>query len=330
MAISGSGLAGSVGVAPETTYGVFVPPTRWPEFESENLKWVPKVVQGKAISGILTPALAQRVVTSSKVQGDIKTYAFAKGLGIFLQTLLGTSTIVQNGTTAAWTQTHTVGDVEGKSLSVQVNRPDTVKGDHPYSYSGMKITDAKIECGTDEIVALTFSLVGKQLSTSAALVAAAPIANNGVFQFAQGSVLAGAIGSEAQVLSVAKADIDIKRPFDENRILIGGAGLMDEPIQNNFLDIGGTLATEFLNVTDWENAFNTQAPLSLILEFVGPQIAVGYNSTLKIALPNIYFEGDGPNVSGPDIVKPSYKFKAVDDGTNGICTITYISTDIAI
>lgn len=330
MAIVGSGLGASVGVAPEAVFGTFAPPTRWVEFESENLKWVPKIVQGKAITGTLTPQKAQRVMTSSKIAGDLKTYAFANGLGLFLEQIMGNSAIVQNGTTAAYTQTHTIGDVTGKSLSVQVNRPDTGKGDHPYSYSGIKITDAQFECGVDEIVAATFTAVGKELSVAQALVAPALIANNQVFNFAQGTVLAGNIGSEVEVLSVMKAGVSFKRPLDEGRYPLGGQGLMQEPIQNNFLDITGTLDTEFINVTDWENAFNQQVPLSLILEFVGPVIATGYNSTLKIAVPNIYFSGDGPDVAGPDILKPAYKFAAVDDGVNGLATITYISTDTTI
>ena len=330
MALVGSGLGGSVGVAAEATYGTFVVPTRWPEFESETLKWVPKVVTGKAINGGLAPSLAQRVVTSSMVQGELKTYAFQSGLGIFFEQLFGSSTIAQQGATNAWLQTHTIGDVAGKSLSLQVNRPDTAKGDHPYSYSGLKVSQMLLECGLDEIAALTLSFLGKQLSTSEALTAPAPVAGNAPFHFAQGVITAGAIGSEAEVLSVTKASTTIKRGFDDKRFPIGGAGLMAEPTQNAWMDAGGTFDTEFINSTDWETAYNTQAPLSAYLTFTGPVISGTYNYELKLWFPNIAFDDGGPEIAGPDILKPSYKWTAYDDGTHGLCTLTYQTTDTAI
>ncbi len=331
MAIVGAGLGASLGVAQEASgsYGVFVAPTVWPEFLDESFKWVPKVVQGKGISGTLTPLKSRRVVVSSTVKGGVKMYAQSKGMGKFLKQLFGSATITQGGTTAAWTQVHTVGDVTGQSLSIQVNRPDTSKADHPYSYSGLKITDGKITANMDEIVEFDFTMVGQKQSTTPTLTAPAPVPTD-VFTFTQGVVVAGALGSETEVLSVSKADIDFKRPMDEARITMGGNGLILEPIQNNFIDVGGTLDTEFLNATDWETAFETQAPLSLIMTFTGSQIAAGYNEELKVAIPNIYFEGDGPSVGGPEIIKPSYKFKATDDGTNGLITVTYVSTDTAI
>ena len=330
MALVGSGLGGSVGVAAEATYGTFTVPTRWPEFESETLKWTPKVVKGKALNGGLNPSLAQRVVTSSLVQGDLKTYAFQSGLGVLFETLFGTSTIAQQAATTAWLQTHTVGDVAGKSLSLQINRPDTTKGDHPYSYSGMKVASMMIECGIDEIASLTFSLLGKQLSTTETLTAPTPVAGNAPFHFAQGVITAGAIGSEVPVLSVTKAQATIKRGFDDQRFPIGGAGLMLEPVQNAWLDVSGTFDTEFINATDWETAYNAQTPLSAYLKFTGPVIASTYDYELNLWFPNIVFDTGGPEISGPDILKPSYKWEAFDDGTHGICTLTYQNTDTAI
>ncbi len=38
----GSGIGSSVGVAKETTWGTWVTPSKWTEFESETVEWKPK------------------------------------------------------------------------------------------------------------------------------------------------------------------------------------------------------------------------------------------------------------------------------------------------
>ncbi|MHB8188933.1 MAG: phage tail tube protein [Ferrimicrobium sp.] len=326
---SRAGLGATLGLGAEATFGTYEAPSRWLQFLSESLKYVPKITQGKALmGGQLAPQSAQRVVTTSMVEGDIKTYAFVNGLGLIFEKFFGVSTIAVQGTTAAYLQTHTFGDNTGQSLSVQVGIPTTGGVIVPYTYTGVKISELELTVGVDEIAELTVNTVGQQLILSEAYASPTFTANEGVLSFAGGIIKAGNVGSEAAIASVSKATLNLKRPYDTSRFFLG-SGLMDEPITNNFLDLTGTLETEFQNTTDWESAFNTQAPLSLILELSGALIAAGYPQFLDLALPNIYLSGNTPDVSGPDVVKPSYKFEGYYNGTNAPCTLTYQSTDTA-
>lgn len=330
MAIVGSGLGASVGLAAETAFGTFVAPQRWLEFQDEKFVWKPKIVEGKSLNGQLTPSLTQRIVTSSRIEGSLKTYLHQNLMGVLFQQLFGNATSTENATTGTYTQAFSIGDVQGKSLSFQINRPDITKADHVYSYSGMKVSGAKLTIGTDEFADVDWTLIGQQVSYTQVLSAPAINVTNPPFHFVESSIVAGNFGSEVVIASVDKADIDFKRPFNSNRIPIGSNGLMNEPIQNAVIEISGSLNTEFVNATDWEQAFRTQAPLSLILSFTGGQIATGYNASFSIHLPSIAFEGESPTVNGPDILKPAYAFKAFDDGTHGLAAATYVTTDATI
>ena len=236
MAIVGSGLGSSLGLAAESAFGTFAAPTRWLEFLDEKFEWKPKITKGKALNGQLTPSLSQRVVTSSRIEGSMKTYLYENSMGLLFEQLFGTGSSTQNASTTSYTQAFSVGDVQGKSLSFQINRPDLAKGDHAYSYSGMKLTGAKLMCGTDEYAEIDWTLIGQQVSYTQALTAPTINVNNFPFSFVNASILAGTYGSEAVIASVDKADIDFKRPFNSNRMPIGSNGLMNEPIRGSILN----------------------------------------------------------------------------------------------
>ena len=166
----GSGLGSSLGTASETTYGAFVTPTKWVEYGSHTLKWVPKRVVGTGLAnGLLVQRDAQRVTTTQTVVGDVKTHGFYKGLGQWLGALMGslTSAPVQQGGTTAYLQTHTLADVFGQSLSIQAGIPQLGGTIVPRNWAGCKVTKGVFECKLDEILTATFSVDGRSEETAA-------------------------------------------------------------------------------------------------------------------------------------------------------------------
>jgi hypothetical protein len=66
-----------------------------------------------------------------------------------------------------------------------------------------------------------------------------------------------------------------------------------------------------------------------VWEFVGPLIASTFFETFRITLPAVRFDEGPPVVDGFDVVKPSFNFTALYDGTNQP-KIEIISTDVTL
>src|SRR3954452_15215415 len=102
MAI-GSGLGAQLGIAPEGVYGTFVAPSKFIEFTKESLALKKTTAQSAGIAaGRLMPLSSRRVLTRKEAQGTLEMEVSNKGMGVLLQTLMGTTvTPVQQGATAA-------------------------------------------------------------------------------------------------------------------------------------------------------------------------------------------------------------------------------------
>lgn len=110
MAI-GSGLGAQLGIAPETTYGTYVAPTKFIEFTKESLVLKKTTAQSAGIAaGRLLALSSRRVLTRREASGSIDLEVTNKGMGLLLQALMGTTvTPVQQGAGPAYLQTHTRG-----------------------------------------------------------------------------------------------------------------------------------------------------------------------------------------------------------------------------
>lgn len=87
---------------------------------------------------------------------------------------------------------------------------------------------------------------------------------------------------------------------------------------------------------DWQDGtlydkFKTGNTLSsVILDFVGPTIASTYNEEIKFTMPASGWDGDTPNVGGPDVLNYSPTLDVLDNGVAAPLTIDYVSTDVTL
>jgi hypothetical protein len=81
--------------------------------------------------------------------------------------------------------------------------------------------------------------------------------------------------------------------------------------------------------TTLDDLHTSDAATSLVVEFVGPLIASTFYETFRITLPAIKVDEAPPTIEGFDVVKPSYQFTGLYDGTNQP-SIVYMSTDTAV
>lgn len=329
----GSGVAASIGIGAESTYGTYAAPTRWPEFESETIKWVAHRVAGKGLrAGSLFEQAAQRATTTATVTGDAVMPCQVKGLGQWLGLIFGTQTVtpVQQGSTAAYLQTHVPASAQGQSATIQVGRPTTDGTVHPYNYLGCKVTKAVFEAKLNEPLRLTVTIDGKDFQETTALVSPTFQPPNPSLFWNQGNFQMGTYGSEATVEGVRSFMLTFERPQKVDNFYMDATGRKQEPVQNGLYVTTIELDTDYRSKAAFADVYAADTPQSIILPFTGALIASSYSYGLNFAFPSVRFDNDPPNVNGPEIIMPKMKARVVDDNTHTPMTVTYMSTDTVL
>lgn len=334
MAI-GSGLAASIGLAAESTYGTYVAPTRFLEFDKEDLTQTKTTIQGGGLAaGRYTQLGSRRVLATTAGKGSIDLDVSNKKFGLLIAHLLGSAAApVQQAATTAYLQTHTLGDTVGKYLTVQKGVPLTTGTVTPYSFLGGKIAAGSFSCAVNGTLKSSFDFDFKSVTTAQAL--AAPSYTTGIAPFHGGqmTVKLGTYGAETEITGITKVDVKFERPLADDRYYAASTGspaTKNEPIMNDWVKISGSLTSDYVDKTTLADRFSADTSTALLIEWVGPTIAATYKETFRIKLPLIFLNTDTPGVDGPDIVNSTFAFSAQDDGTNPPITIEYMSTDTTI
>ncbi|MFD7978893.1 phage tail tube protein [Streptomyces sp. NPDC059071] len=328
MAI-GSGLGAQIGIAAESTYGTFVAPTRFIEFTKESLVLKKTTAQSSGIAaGRLMALSSRRVVTQREVSGSLEMEVTNKGMGVLLQALMGTTvTPVQQGVTTAYLQTHTLADTWGKSLTIQKGVPLTTGTVTDKSFLGCKVTSAEFSCEAGGMLTSTFEFDGKDCDEGQTL-ATASYPTMSPFHFGQLAVKSGTFGTETALDGVRKVSVKIERPQAVDRFYANSSALKAQPISNDLVKITGSLEMDYV-ATTVDDLHTSDGATSLVIEFVGPIIALTHAETFRIKLPAIKVDDAPPTVDGFQVVRPTFNFTALYDGTNPVA-IEYMSTDTSV
>jgi hypothetical protein len=328
MAI-GSGLGAQLGIAAESSYGTFVAPSKFIEFTKESLALKKTTAQSMGIAaGRLLPLSSRRVLTRKEVQGTLEMEVTNKGMGVLLQTLMGTSvTPVQQGVTTAYLQTHTLASTAGKSLTIQKGVPLTTGTVTDKTFLGCKITSGEFACGVGEMLTASFEIDGKDVDEGQTL-AAASYSNMSPFHFGQMALKTGSFGTETALDGIRKVSVKIERPQDVERFYANQSSLKKEPIENDQVKISGSLETDYVAAT-LDDLHTSDGATSLVWEFQGPLIASTFYETFRITLPAVRLDEGPPVVDGFGVIKPTFNFTGLYDGTNQP-KIEYISTDVTV
>ena len=122
-------------------------------------------------------------------------------------------------------------------------------------------------------------------------------------------------------------------PYANARFYLGASGLKAEQILNNFRPIGGQVDFEFNDTSSVLAAYYADTPLALQMNFsTGVNVATsggGTTSGLTIIIPQIRWDGDEPNVDGPNILKYTAPIVGLFDGTNSPAEFIYQTLDSA-
>lgn len=340
-----SGLDAQVGMVAEGTYGTLVTPTRFLEFDTEGFEAPPTWLEGEAIRAGRKFKRDSRVAVARKdVNGKLDIKAPNKGLGLLIKHMIGSAgTTTQIGVTTAYQQIHIPGDLFGKSMTIQVGKPEPGTGTvRPYAYLGCKCTQWELSCSDGEHVKLSTTWDGRDEDIATGLATASYAAAAGLFNFSHGSLKLGGTattGGTPSQISVASGvavaaiinNITVRgeNPQATERYGVGNAGLKSEPLENDYPTATGSLDAEFAKAELYD-AFKAGTSVALELAFSFGDAGGGNPYLLSFIAPKIKLKKAAPQVNGPGIVRMSTDFEIYDDEVNAPFQFKLVSTDTAI
>jgi hypothetical protein len=344
-AAPGSGLGSQVGTGIETagSYGTLATINKWHAFESFEVSQNPQYAKGSGLrNGTLVRDSNDRVLTALDAGGTAKAPVYYNGLGRMFGSLMGSlgTTPAQQGGTTAYLQTHAFANTWQQSLSFQQLIADVNQDTTNYwNVYGGKVVQGDFDCSVGNLLNSTWTIDAQdRFRVTSGTTIVQPTANP-PYAFQQMKVKIGAYGSETSVDGVTKMAVSIKRAHADKRFNAGNVttnpnkvyGIKDEPVDNGFADITGTISTEYINDTLFDNYYQTETYFSLIWVFTSASLAgTGYPYSLSFNFPRCYFIKGDPTVSGPDVVKPEMPFEVWWDETHAPATISIVATDTTL
>lgn len=320
-----SGLAAQIGFKAETTWGTYAVPTRFLEFRDESMSLASERIEGEAIRTANRVQRTGRWAANRKgVGGDVSFEVLSKGFGLIFEHMLGSNTITTPaGGTLARDQTIVIGDLYGKSLTVQVGRPDVTGTVQPFSYTGCKVASWELSNDVDGVLMLTCTFDGKDEDTTQALASASFAAADELFFFTGGVVTIAAGAYDVRNITISGDN-----GLQTDRYFLRGSSLKKEQIPTGPIEITGSMEAEFDGLTAY-NRFVNGTVAALTATWTGSLIEGALNYSVTVTMPNVRFDGDTPNVGGTDILTQPLNFKVLYDGTAAPITIVYRSVDTA-
>jgi hypothetical protein len=326
----GSGLDAQIGVGVESTYGTRVAPTTFLPFESESLTLSKSYIENQPLmAGVMVQPTGYHVSSTRAAEGSIELQYFDRGMGKFLNLLTGATvaTVTPGGATTARTHTFPIGleSPVGKSLSIQVGRPDTAGTVRPFDYVGCKVTEAVISIESGEAATLSLNVDARDETTNQTLGTATYSAAARPFGFQNWAItLAGSPHVRCRSLTIT-----IPLNMATDRYHLGNSGVKDEPLLNAQSDITANATFEFSSLAD-HTRFVNESTVALVATATNGLIEGAFNYKSEITIPAAKQISSGPTVGGPDLLTVDAEFKALYNGTNAPLTIVNTSTDTAL
>jgi hypothetical protein len=339
---TGSGLDAQFGYKLETTVGTPVTVDKFLEFNSESLSFDPGYIEPEGLRVGVKFKRGSRLVQSRKmVSGSMELNYATRLMGGLWKAALGSSVTTPAVVTAgqSFSQVHQTGDLLGKSMTLQVGRPEpSTQVVKAHTYAGCKVTGWEWSVADNETAKFSLDFDGWDEATATALATASFVSPVAEFNFSQASVfsIGGTIGGAnpltytggSAVSSIVKS-LSFKgdNALATERFGLGNAGVKKEQLENGIPTITGTLEAEYLQ-SEWYTPFKANTSTSLNVKLEGGLIGSSSDKdTIEFIVPQIRVKNVSPQVSGPDLVTATVEFEVYSDGTNNPFQAKIISGD---
>lgn len=321
-----SGLDAQLGAKAETTFGTYAAPDHFYEFVSEGLRLNQTFRQAKSMRGANRVQRQDRQSTAKKgASGPITLEPMTKSFGLILQQMLGAVAIsTPSGGTLSRLQTHTIGDLFGKSLTLQIGRPDTGGTVRAFSYLGSKFTSWEFSQALDDYLMLALDVDAQDETTAESLASKSYASGMVPFHDAECAVTVDGGSFDSQSLSL-RGETGLKL----DRYFVRSSTLKKEQIPVDHVAMSGSLQGEFESLAAYTRFVDSDI-VPITFTWTGEIIEAALAYYLKITLPACRFDGETPVVGGPGVLEQPLPFTVLYDGTNEPITIEYQSTDTAV
>lgn len=333
-----TGLSTQLTQGEETAYGTPAADlTRAYEIRSEELEDAIERIESEALRA--GRRVQQHWRPNRKgAEGAIEYEVANKGFGLPLKHGLGAIATTQPDATGAPTvrdHTATLGDLFGKSRTIQVGRPDVGGVVNPFTLLGGKVSEWEFSVEVDGLLTYSETLDFQDVRTpdttpaGPALAAAAYPADIVPLDF---------IGAQIQVAGVpvdlSSFSLSCSNNLKTDRYFLRNSSLKKEPLEDTEArEITGELGGEFENRVAY-NRFVQGTEAALVALFEGATIAVvggtTYRFGVQITCPRVRWDGGSPTAGGADVLEQPQEIKvlAPTDGSSPV-SIRYRTTDTA-
>lgn len=318
-----SGNDARLGIAKEATYGTRIAPTRFLPFMGETLAYTYNKYTSRALGvGRWTrPKIRVTSMGEGSIEGEVPT----TGFGYLLDSLHNNVvTPVQQASSTAYLQTHTLDTASAKSYTVQVQTPPVTSPVLlPHDLLGVMM--GGIEFAWEEVLTYTLTASVQGLDVAQSLATYTPPAAWDLLSFKGGSL---SIAGTPQVNIIGAGSLSIQFDHRTGVYYLGTSGLMAKPVENDKPVGSGTCTADFTDNTHLQRTIADTIG-DVVLKFEGSTIATTYKYTLTITLPDCEFSSPRPTVTGPGPVEQPIEFSTASN-TNDPIVITYQSTDTVL
>lgn len=315
----------SIGFKKETTFGTAVVPDRFLEFTSESLDLDRTFYQGSGLRpGSRVIRSGRRALTKDGAKGDIELEVPTRGLGTFLEALLGvsSSTMVSTG---LYQQLFTlIKDDYLPSLTLQKGIPRLgANVVDAYTLRGAVASSFEFSMANADVLKLKSSWVGQQVDTSIAYATPSYPAAVDLFSFVGAGLVVGggavtvptatalATGGTT-VANVRDFSVSVDQKLDGGGFNVGSAGKRSRRPAVGLAEVKGKITAEY-DATTFRDALLSQTPMSLVATFQGPtDITSGNKPTLQITVPDLRFEDELPKSNGGDVIVQNINWTGFD------------------
>lgn len=316
-----------LGISEELTYATGVAPARFLEMIDESLVGKYDRIDSAAYRAGQRVAHKDRFQPNPKgADGSLNLEMLDGSFGLLLKHALGVSSV---GTAVGGftPQTVTVGDLRGKSLTVQVGRTDNAGLLSPFTYEGGKIKSWELTSAVDGVLGFKVDLDFAKETIGAgagAYALSVPTYNTTaqLFTFVAGFVQVGGVEFAVHDVSI-KGDNGLKT----DRWFLRSAGGKKEPLEEGMRKYTFDLKGEFeglAHATRVASLLATGAVATMSAQWVTPQ-----GGQLTVTIPVARFDEGPTNFSGAKIIEQPLKGIVMWDGTTSPLTLVYKSKDIA-
>lgn len=279
--------------------------------------------------GLRAGARVQRsgrwVAGPQHAEGEVEFELANKGFGVLLKHMFGAVvTSTPGGGTITRDHTFTPANLDALSLTLQLGRPPSTPGAAalPFTYHGTKVNEWELACSIDDIPKLTLGVLCEEEDTATALAAASY--PSGLKVFPATDVSLSVAGSP---VDTAEVTLRANNAMKDDRYSIGSTKRRN-PLEVGLREYTGSFAGEFVDLTAY-NRFVNGNEVALVLQLLGDVIEGALRFMLQFTC-NVRFDGETPNVGGPDIVEQPMTFKCLNTGAGDGTAITcvYRTTDL--